>query len=129
MLSAGCERELQTYWFPNLSDSGLNRLIELIRDGSPLLVHGCFSKAMPMGCLATHAAWHHPRTRHLMQDAGIMWLTRVAGLNPATSLVVREWDGRACPDWEVRDDLLGAFLAEQHRRERAVEPAPELQAV
>ena len=41
-----------------------------------------------MGCLATHAAWHHPETAHLTQDAGINWLHCVAHLNPATSHVI-----------------------------------------
>src|SRR5438067_9331898 len=110
MLSPGCIRELQTRWFPHLTDSGLDRLIELLETGSPLLIHGCFTRATPMGCLATHAAWHHPRTAHLIHEAGISWLTRVAGLNPATSLVIREWDARAAGDWQVRSDLLDAFL-------------------
>ena len=78
-------------WLPNITDAGLDRLIELLEKGSPLLIHGCFT-AVPMGCLATHAAWHHPRTAHLTLDAGITWLHRVAGLNPATSHVIREWD-------------------------------------
>src|SRR6516162_3356198 len=83
MLSADCVRELRSAWLPNLTDAGLDRLIELLEKGSPLLIHGCFTKATPMGCLATHAAWHHPKTAHLTQDAGINWLHRVAGLNPA----------------------------------------------
>ena len=58
-----------------------------------------------MGCLATHAAWHHPRTAHLTVDAGINWLYRVAGLNPATSLVIREWDRRGARDWTIRQEL------------------------
>src|SRR5437588_4159429 len=106
MLSRESVCELRALWLPNITDSGLDRLIELLETGSPLLVHGCFTRATPMGCLATHAAWHHPKTAHLTQDAGVMWLTRVAGLNPATSLVIREWDGRAGGDWRVRDELL-----------------------
>src|SRR5207248_748229 len=70
----------------------------------------------PMGCLATHAAWHHPRTQHLMQEAGIAWLTRVAGLNPATSLVIREWDTRAGADWQARAELLKLFCDERESR-------------
>src|SRR5437867_9811999 len=106
MLSPECVHELQTSWLPNISDNGLNRLIEMLEQGSPLLIHGCFTRAMPMGCLATHAAWHHPRTVHLATDAGILWLHRVAGLNPATSHVIREWDTRGAQDWELRADLL-----------------------
>ena len=54
-----CLAELRTLWFPHMTDSGLDRLTDLLEQGSPLLVHGCFTKAMPMGCLATHVAWHH----------------------------------------------------------------------
>ncbi len=128
MLSPGCIRELQTRWFPHLTDSGLDRLIELLETGSPLLIHGCFTRATPMGCLATHAAWHHPRTAHLTHEAGISWLTRVAGLNPATSLVIREWDARAC-DWQVRRELLAVFLSERSRRADTVEAPGELVTV
>jgi hypothetical protein len=116
MLSAECLRELHTVWLPNLSDAGLDRLIDLLEKGSPLLIHGSFSRAMPMGCLATHAAWHHPRTAGLAQDAGVAWLTGVAGLNPATSLVIREWDRRGTHDWDLRMELLAALRAERGQR-------------
>ena len=56
----------------------LERLIEMLEKNSPLLIHGCFTKAIPMGCLATHVAWNHPRTCHLTLDAGISWLHRYA---------------------------------------------------
>lgn len=127
MLSAECLRELHTVWLPNLSDAGLERLIDLLEKGSPLLIHGSFSRAMPMGCLATHAAWHHPRTRSLAQDAGVAWLTGVARLNPATSLVIREWDRCGSHDWDMRMDLLAAFRAE--RRQRIPEPCREAELV
>jgi hypothetical protein len=55
MLSAECARELRTAWMPNLTDPGLDRLIELLEKGSPFLIHGCFTKTAPMGCLASHA--------------------------------------------------------------------------
>jgi hypothetical protein len=119
MLSPECLRELQTSWLPNLTDPGLNRLIELLEKSSPLLIHGCFTRALPMGCLATHAAWHHPRTAHLTMDAGINWLHYVAGLNPATSLVIKEWDRRGAQDWELRADLLAAFRQERAAREQS----------
>src|SRR5437879_6467378 len=102
MLTPECLAELRSAWLPNLTDPGLDRIIELLDKGSPLLVHGCFTKAIPMGCLATHAAWHHPRTAHLTQDAGITWLHRVACLNPATSHILREWDRRGAHDLELR---------------------------
>jgi hypothetical protein len=121
MLSPECVRELQTAWLPNLTDVGLDRLIDLLQKGSPLLIHGCFTRAIPMGCLATHAGWNHPRTAHLTQDAGICWLYQVAGLNPATSHVIREWDSRGAQDWTVRADLVQ--LLKEGRRKRQ-QPCP-----
>jgi hypothetical protein len=127
MLSADCVRELRSAWLPNLTDAGLDRLIELLEKGSPLLIHGCFTKATPMGCLATHAAWHHPKTAHLTQDAGINWLHRVAGLNPATSQVIREWDRRGANDLTLRAELLAVFREESvARRGRRPEVARAL---
>lgn len=118
MLSQDCVRELTTAWLPNITDAGLDRIIDLLEKGSPLLIHGCFTRSLPMGCLATHAAWHHPQTEHLSLDAGITWLHRVAGLNPATSLVIREWDTRGASDWEVRSELIGHFKEERSGRQR-----------
>jgi hypothetical protein len=109
MLSQDCLRELQTSWLPNISAEGLDRLIDLLEKGSPLLIHGSFTRAVPMGCLATHVAWNHPRTAHLTLDAGICWLNHVARLNPATSHVIREWDRCTGFDYEVRADLLAVF--------------------
>jgi len=117
MLSQECVQELQSSWLPNLTEPGLSRLIELLEKSSPLLIHGCFTKAMPMGCLATHAAWHHPFTAHLTLDAGITWLYHVAGLNPATSHIIKEWDRRGSQDWELRSDLLGYFKQERDARQ------------
>jgi len=116
MLSAECLQELRLAWLPHISDAGLERLIDLLDKSSPLLIHGCFTRAVPMGCLATHIAWHHPRTRHLTLDAGISWLHHVAGLNPATSHVLREWDRRGVHDLELRADLLSFFRKEQRVR-------------
>lgn len=106
MLSPDCIRELRTAWLPNLTTQGLQRLIELLEQDSPLLIHGSFTRAVPMGCLATHAAWNHPRTEHLNLEAGVTWLNCVAGLNPATSHVIREWDRCSTSDWEIRAALL-----------------------
>jgi hypothetical protein len=116
MLSPDTLRELRTQWLPNVTDAGLNRLIDLLEKDSPLLVHGCFSRVVPMGCLATHIAWNHPETAHLTAEAGISWMHRVAGLNPATSLVIRSWDAGGPQGWELRGELLKHFRAE--RRER-----------
>jgi hypothetical protein len=125
MLSQECVNELRSSWLPHITDPGLERLIELLEKGSPLLIHGCFTRAVPMGCLATHAAWHHPRTAHLTLDAGISWLHRVAGLNPATSHVIRLWDQRGSHDWNVRAELLTFFKDEQRaRQEKKAAPAP-----
>jgi hypothetical protein len=116
MLSRESVAELRSLWLPNITDAGLDRLIELLEQGSPLLVHGCFTRALPMGCLATHAAWHHPRTAHLTVDAGINWLHRVARLNPATSSVIREWDCAGPEGLEVRFELLRLFKDERATR-------------
>ncbi len=124
MLSSECIRELQSSWLPNITDAGLDRLIDLLEKGSPLLIHGCFTRAIPMGCLATHAAWNHPRTAHLSLDAGISWLHRVAGLNPATSHVIREWDSGGSQNWEVRSALLTQLKEARSRREELRNRAP-----
>lgn len=116
MLTPECLRELRTSWLPNMTDAGLNRLIDMLEKGSPLLVHGCFTKTVPMGCLATQIAWNHPRTSHLTLDAGITWLHRIAGLNPATSQVLREWDRCGVHNLELRADLLTVFRQEQQAR-------------
>ena len=119
MLSQESIRELNTSWLPNVSDTGLNRLIELLEKGSPLLIHGSFTRALPMGCLATHIAWSHPKTCHMTLDAGICWLNGVAGLNPATSHVIREWDRCSDYDFEVRCELLTFFTKEREARQHA----------
>ena len=116
MLSPECLGELRCAWLPNMTDAGLERLIDLLQKGSPLLIHGCFTRVVPMGCLATHVAWHHPRTAHLTSDAGITWLYHVAGLNPATSHVLRAWDRRGTRDLELRADLLAVLHAEREDR-------------
>ncbi len=110
-------RELRDDWFPHVTDAGIDRLIELLEKGSPLLIHGAFNKTVPMGCLATHIAWHHPHTCQWTMEAGIMWLSRVAGLNPATSQVIRAWDSAGPHDWELRQGLLEAFRDERQRRQ------------
>ena len=92
-------------------------MIKLLEQGSPLLIHGSFTSVLPMGCLATHIAWNHPATAHLTMDAGICWLYQVAGLNPATSHVIREWDLRGANDWTVREDFL-ALLQEGREARR-----------
>jgi hypothetical protein len=127
MLSTECVGEIRSAWLPNITDAGLHRLINLLTKGSPLLIHGCFTRAVPMGCLATHVAWNHPRTAHLTLDAGILWLNRVARLNPATSHVIREWDTHGSQNWEMRSELLA--ILEEERRRRLEEEVPPVSSV
>ena len=132
MLSPECLGELRSSWLPHITDAGLNRLVELLEKSSPLLIHGCFTRAVPMGCLATHVAWHHPRTQHLTLDAGITWLHHIAGLNPATPHVLREWDRRGIHDLELRAELLAVLQEERRARQGrppAARPTPTLARV
>jgi hypothetical protein len=130
MLSSECLRELRTAWLPNMTDAGLARVIELLEQGSPLLVHGCFTRTVPMGCLASHIAWNHPETAHHTLDAGIAWLFGVAGLNPATSQVIAAWDRQGHRDLDLRADLLREFRREaEARATRKTAPKPRSQAV
>lgn len=123
MLTQACAAEFQSFWLPNMTDAGLARLIDLLQKDSPFLIHGCFTRAVPMGCLASHIAWNHPETCASNVDAGIYWLHRVAGLNPATSLVIREWDTRGSKDWQLRNDLLELLVPEYERRRQALSPS------
>jgi hypothetical protein len=122
MLSKESLHELHTAWLPNMTDEGLNHLIKLLDKASPLLIHGTFTRAVPQGCLATQIAWHHPRTTHLTQEAGVTWLHEVAGLNPATSHVIREWDRSCNCTYEVRAELLDLLREERDRRLTKVTP-------
>jgi hypothetical protein len=117
--------EFRAAWLPHVTDDGLDRLIELLGKASPLLIHGAFARAVPMGCVATHIAWNHPATCRLTQEAGVVWLTKVAGLNPATSAVILAWDRAGVGDYELRSGLLAACEDEKARRmaARHVEPA------
>ncbi|MFM7152420.1 MAG: hypothetical protein ACKO23_21540 [Gemmataceae bacterium] len=108
--------ELHKVWLPHVTDSGLHRLIELLERGSLLLNHGYFSHVMPRGCLATHIAWNHPSTCHLTTEAGIFWMKNVAGLNPATSHLVRAWDRLGIHDLTLRSELVKEFRNELRRR-------------
>jgi hypothetical protein len=117
MLPPECLCELRSAWLPNIPDCVLPRLIEMLDKGSPLLISGCFTRAVPQGCLASHIAWSHPDTEHLTIDAGIQWLHRVAGLNPATSHVLREWDLRGAADVTLRRDLIAELDVERRARE------------
>ena len=114
--------EFRAAWLPNVTDDGLNRIIELLEKASPLLIHGTFTRALPMGCLASHIAWNHPRTCRFDHEAGVVWLSKVAGLNPATSAVILAWDRHGTGDFVLRTSLLEACRDEQTIRTGA--PAP-----
>lgn len=113
--------EFRTHWLPNATTQGLARLIELLDSASPLLIRGAFTRAIPMGCLASHIAWNHPATQAWDHEAGALWLTRVARLNPATSAVIRAWDDAPEGDCQLRAALLEACRQEYQRR---TQPSP-----
>jgi hypothetical protein len=127
MLPADFVHELRTSWLPNVSDAGLGRVIDLLEKGSPLLVSGRFTGAAAMGCLATHIGWHDAAVGHRTDDAGILWLTRVARLNPATSHVIREWDRHGPQEWTFRAEVLALLRDEQ--TQRAARPTAHRAAV
>jgi hypothetical protein len=108
--------EFRAAWLPHVTDAGLARVTELLEKASPLLIHGTFARAVPMGCLASHIAWNHPQTCRFQNEAGIMWLSRVAKLNPATSAVILAWDRDGSADYELRTGLLEACREEGARR-------------
>jgi hypothetical protein len=109
--------EFRNSWLPHVSDDGLSRLVELLESCSPYLIHGAFTRAVPMGCLASHIAWNHPITCDLEdEEAGIIWLTRVARLNPATSAVILSWDRNGLQDRKLVAGFLTACRDEQSRR-------------
>lgn len=117
MPSPTMQAEFRDSWLPHMTDTAIARLIELLETNSPYLIHGSFTRCLPMGCLAAHIAWNHPATQHLDEEAGIVWLTRIAGLNPATSRVIVGWDdagGRHNP--VLRCELLRACYQEQDHR-------------
>lgn len=118
MLSPESLVELRAAWLPHITDAGLRRLIEMLERNSPLLISGSFTRAIPMGCLASHIAWNHPSTCRLSVDAGITWLHQEAGLNPATSRLLQEWDQRGANDLDLRLSLIEEFRAEESRRSR-----------
>lgn len=109
--------EFRTSWLPHVTDDGLRRILDLLDSTSPLLIHGAFTRACAMGCLATHIAWNHPLTRDLGDEAGVVWLTRVAGLNPATSQVILAWDRGGHGDWAIRGELADVCRGELRRRQ------------
>lgn len=120
--------EFRTRWLPHITPAGLDRLVDLLGKASPLLIHGAFTRSAPMGCLATHVGWNHPRTTGCGDEAGVLWLCRVAGLNPATSAVIQAWDRAGVRDFALRSQLLAACEAERARRAVVPADAEELAA-
>jgi len=116
-MSSAVFSEFSRCWLPHATQSGVQRILHLLEQGSPMLIHGTFAKSCALGCLATHMAWHHPETSHLQEEAGIRWLTRVAKLNPATSSVILAWDRGGMADWELRTQLIRACREELEARE------------
>ena len=42
--------EFRDSWLPHVSNAGLRRLIDLLGKANPLLIHGAFTRSVPMGC-------------------------------------------------------------------------------
>jgi hypothetical protein len=116
MAFVACLEELRDRWLPHMTDAGLERLISLLESKSPLLIHGQFESALPQGCLASHIAWNHPESQAWYHEAGIIWLTRIAGLNPGTSKVIEAWDNATSDPDELRLAILSTLLHEQRLR-------------
>ena len=112
-----CVSEFQQAWLPNITRAGLHRLAQLLDEQSPLLVQGAFTRAIPQGCVASHIAWNHPATHQYNEEAGVLWLTRIAQLNPATSKVILAWDDAGLHDRQLCDTLLSLCRAEMDRRD------------
>ncbi len=125
--------EFRDAWLPHITNNGLQRVIELLEKGSPLLIHGAFTRAVPMGCLASHIAWNHPQTCRYQHEAGVVWLAKVARLNPATSAVILAWDRGGTGDFALRTALLEECRREEMRRAEVshheVTPEPALAGV
>ena len=117
--------EFRSAWLPHVTDDGLNRLIELLEKASPLLIHGMFTRAVPMGCLASHIAWNHPQTCRFDHEAGVLWLSRVSGLNPATSAVILAWDRHGAGDFQLRTELLESCRDERSARAQCARSSAE----
>ncbi len=125
-MQSSAQLEFVAHWLPHTTTAGLNRLIELLEKNSPLLIHGQFTQACVQGCLASHLAWNHPATSHLGDEAGVRWLTRIAGLNPATSAVVLAWDRTSSHDWATRKVILNLCREELQARQQAEAISPEV---
>jgi len=86
------------------------------------LIHGSFSRAMPIGCLATHIAWHHPATEQTTLSRRAMAQPRGRAQSGQLTGHSRMGSGQEC-NWEVRQDLLGVFKEHREvRRQNKSEP-------
>ena len=103
------------------------RVIELLERGLPAVDPRRLQPSGADGCLATHIAWNHLLEQWTL-EAGIMWLSRVAGLNPATSQVIRAGTG-GTRDWELRSRLLENFKEERERQAESPAARPERESV
>jgi hypothetical protein len=113
MLSDNAIHELQTAWLPHITDAGLVQLARLLETASPYLIRRALTSDIvdhamefdiadaAVGCIATHAGWHHPATLRMHGNAGHSWLTTIAGIEPEQSAVLKEWDGDARVEAEL----------------------------
>ena len=105
-------RELYLDWLPNITDEGLERLIELLSTQSPQLLHGSFIDDDDGGCLAEHAGRHHD----LCGDRKFPGLAFAMLVTEArASAVITEWDKG---DPRFAEELLRAFQNELVLRQR-----------
>jgi hypothetical protein len=124
MLSNNAIHELKVAWLPNITDIGLEYLARLLETGSPYLIRRAWASDFAdhssefniaeaaIGCIATHAGWHHPATLRMHGNAGHTWLTTIAGVESEHSAVLQEWDG----DAPVEAELAYILRQEQCRR-------------
>jgi hypothetical protein len=120
--------EFRTHWLPNLTNPALERLITLLERNDPRLIRSHWTDGRVMGCLATQAAWNDARADEFGERAGARWLSRVAGIAPMHSKVVRDWDQSTehpFDAWQVRGQLLTMLCEEQESRRVSSCPADD----
>ncbi len=113
--------EFRSLWLPQMSTSGLRKLIQLLQENSPGLVHGAFTDYQGGGCLATHAGWNHPATAGSGPSAGTEWLLLLKNAG-SLSRVICEWDMVRPYDTrypECRQHLLALLREELAARKQA----------
>ena len=86
-------------------------------DGTPSAVESSSSETRPRRVRVKAATTTGALIRmSIASQVGVLWLTRVAGLNPATSLVILEWDRLGASDWQARSRLLEVCRRELETR-------------